>query len=37
MISFWRQLPTRRFVQWALAYLAWLVLQLLSLLAQPFA
>jgi hypothetical protein len=36
MISFWQQLRTRKIVQWALAYLAgaWLVLQLLSLLAQ---
>lgn len=39
MISFWQKLRTRKIVQWALAYLAgaWLVLQLLSLLAQPFA
>ena len=37
--SLWERLRTRKIAQWALAYLAgaWLLLQVLDLLAQPFA
>ena len=39
MNAVWQRIRQRKLVQWGLAYLAgaWLILQVLSLLAQPFA